>query len=52
MKDMIVLVASIILGIFIFELIAGSGNSIKNSLSRHWQDAAGRRQYVVLVDER
>ena len=52
MKDMIVLVATIILGIYIFGLIAGEENSIKSELKKYWTDEAAGRQYVELVDER
>ena len=37
MKDLIVLVAMIILGTLIFGLIAGDDNSIKTTLSDAWQ---------------
>ncbi len=52
MKDMIILLATIILGVFIFEMIAGDGNSIKNALKKAWTEEPLRRQYVVLVDEK
>ena len=51
MKEMIVLLASIILGIFIFNLIAGDENSIKSELRKAWTDEVSRRQYVYMVGE-
>ena len=52
MKDMIVLLACIILGLLIYNLIAGDGNSIKSALKKEWEGEALRRQYVYMVDGR
>ena len=52
MKDMIILLATIILGLFIFELIAGDDNSIKSALRKVWSEEPAKRQYVYMVDER
>ena len=50
MKDLIVLAATIILGIFIFGLIAGDDNSIKSAVSDAWKNDLGCRNYVNMVD--
>ena len=52
MKDIIVLFASIILGIYIFGLIAGDDNSIRAGLREVWNSEAMTRQYVLMVDEK
>ena len=52
MKDMIVLLASILLGLFIFGLIAGDEGSIKAAIKESWVKEAAGRQYVVLTDAR
>ncbi|MBO4818815.1 MAG: hypothetical protein J5528_01640 [Firmicutes bacterium] len=52
MKDMIILLATIILGLFIFNLISGDENSIKSTLKKVWEEEPARRQYVIMVDER
>ena len=52
MKEMIVLLASIILGVFIFNMIAGDDSSIKSALKKAWMDDTARRQYVIMVDEK
>ena len=52
MKDMIILLATIMLGLFIFDLIAGDDNSIRSTLKKVWSDEPSRRQYVYMVDER
>jgi len=45
MKQLIILVASIMLGIFLFNLIAGSGNdSIYSSVGNYWQTVLEVRQ--------
>ena len=52
MKEMIVLLASILLGLFIFGLIAGDEGSVKAALKEYWiREAAGSR-YVVQSDAR
>jgi len=52
MKDFIILFASILLGLYIFGLIAGSEGSIKQSLKDVWESQALSRQYVYMTDER
>ncbi|MBR0416766.1 MAG: hypothetical protein IJI56_03040 [Firmicutes bacterium] len=52
MKDMIVMIACIILGLFIFGLIAGDENSIKSVLKSNFEKGAFDRQYIYMVDEK
>ncbi len=52
MKDMIVLLASIILGLYIFGLVAGGEGSVKGALKESWTGPAFSRQYVDMDMER
>lgn len=46
MKQMIVLVSMIMLGIFIFELIAGNGdNTVMSALGELWEEGLDARNY-------
>lgn len=51
MKDMIVLLASVILGIFIFNLIAGDENSVRSELKKAWTEEVSRRQYIYVMEQ-
>ena len=53
MKDFIVLIASVLLGVFIFNIIMGSGNdSIISLLIPALVGEVNRRNYVRMVDMR
>ena len=49
MKDMIVLLASVILGIFIFNLIAGDENSVKSELKKAWSCTSHNASFSCAV---
>lgn len=52
MKQLVVLVAMIALGTFIFNLVAGSGeNSIKSGLERIWQKELSYRTVQGVSEE-
>jgi len=50
MKDFIVLIASIMLGLCIYGLIAGDEGSIKSTLKEVWIKEAESRNYYEMVD--
>ena len=52
MKDLIVLLASIILGLYIFGLVAGDEGSVKEALKESWTGPDFSRQYVEMDRER